>query len=83
MSIDEMHGELQVLGNSLKETGASKTALATLQKLASYYEHQQNQLKGFEKDPTMLQENLAIIEGWIREIRQLMDALNNLTTSTM
>jgi hypothetical protein len=33
------------------------------------------QLKGFEKDPKKLQENLTVIDGWISAIDALMDAL--------
>ena len=72
-----MLSELESVGNNLKKAAVSKSSASTLQKLGSYYEHQQDQMKGFEKDPKKLQGNLAIIDGWIHDIKQLTGALYN------
>ena len=37
--------------------------------------HQQEQLKGFEKNPQKLEENLKIIDGWVKDAKALVQAL--------
>ncbi len=75
MSIDEMAGALQVLGENLKNQTPTQGSVETLKLLKAYYEHQQEQLKGFEKSPDKLKENLTIIDGWINAINTLLEAL--------
>jgi NAD(P)-dependent dehydrogenase (short-subunit alcohol dehydrogenase family) len=75
MTIDEMLGALKNVGSNLQSPTSRGASIETLKKLAGYYEHQQEQLKGFEKDPKKLQENLSIMDGWIRDIRMLINAL--------
>jgi len=75
MSIDEMRETLKMLGEKLKNNAPTLSSIETLNLLAGYYQHQQDQLKGFEKDPKKLQEDLAIINGWIRDAKALMAAL--------
>jgi NAD(P)-dependent dehydrogenase (short-subunit alcohol dehydrogenase family) len=75
MTIDEMRDKLQNIDKNLNGKGSHVTAVRTLKTLAAYYEHQLDQLKGFEKNPKKLQDNLVIIDGWIREIRGLVSAL--------
>jgi NAD(P)-dependent dehydrogenase (short-subunit alcohol dehydrogenase family) len=74
MSVDEMLTTLKDLEESLKSRASTKS-MKHLKKLSVYYAHQQDQLRGFEKDPRKLQENLAIISGWIHDIKVLLDAL--------
>lgn len=76
LSIDEMRSALRQVGDDLHNQSASKASVETLKKISAYYEHQQEQLKGFEKDPKKLQENLAIIDGWVREIKALLNQLS-------
>jgi hypothetical protein len=75
MSIDEMSGALKVLGENLKNKTPTSGSVETLKLLSGYYEHQQEQLKGFEKDPKKLQENLALMDGLISNIKALLDAI--------
>lgn len=75
MSIDEMQTTVKALGNSLKTQASTAEFVEPLNRLAAYYVHQQEQLKGFEKDPNKLQENLKIIDGWIIDVKQLVQAL--------
>jgi NAD(P)-dependent dehydrogenase (short-subunit alcohol dehydrogenase family) len=75
-SIDEMLSALKDVGNNLNNKLTSTVTVETLKRIAAYYEHQQEQLKGFEKDPKKLQDNLETIDGWIREIRALVNALS-------
>jgi NAD(P)-dependent dehydrogenase (short-subunit alcohol dehydrogenase family) len=75
MSIDEMFAALKTIENKINNQACPKDAIETLEKLAAYYKHQQDQLKGFEKDPKKLEKNLIIIDSWIFEIRSLAAAL--------
>jgi hypothetical protein len=43
--------------------------------VAAYYLHQQEQLRGFEKNPQKLAENLRIIDGWISDAQGLVKVL--------
>lgn len=76
MSIDEMQTNLKTLGDNLK-TGTTAEFIGPLNQLATYYGHQQNQLRGFEKNPQKLEENLKIIDGWIKDSKALMAALKS------
>ena len=75
MPIDEMLNAIKVLGENLKNKTHTSGSIETLKLLSGYYEHQQEQLKGFEKDPNKLQENLAVMDEWIRDIQALQDKL--------
>ncbi len=75
MSADEMLEALKMLGEKLKNNAPTSGSVETLKLLAGYYQHQQDQLKGFEKDPKKLQENLAIIDSWIRDAKTLIAAI--------
>ncbi len=77
MSIDEMQTTVKALGNSLKTQASTAEFVEPLNRLAAYYVHQQEQLKGFEKDPKKLEENLKIIDGWIRDAKGLVQVLTS------
>lgn len=47
---------------------------AFLTSLERYWEHQLKLMQGYEKNPTKLMENTRIIEGWIQEIRNFLQA---------
>ncbi len=76
-SVDEMQVTLKVLGENLKSRRRTAEFVKPLGQLAAYYEHQQEQLRCFEKDPNKLQENLKIIDVWIKDAQALMKALTN------
>ena len=76
MSIDEMQTSLKTLGNNLK-TGKTAEFIGSLNQLATYYVHQQDQLRGFEKNPQKLEENLKIIDGWVKDTKALIVALKS------
>ena len=76
MSIDEMQTSLKTLGNNLK-TGNTAEFIGPLNQLATYYVHQQDQLRGFEKNPQKLEENLKIIDGWVKDTKALIVALKS------
>jgi NAD(P)-dependent dehydrogenase (short-subunit alcohol dehydrogenase family) len=70
-SIDEMQAALKALGDSLKAGASTPENIDAVNKVAAYYAHQQEQLRGFEKNPQKLQENLRIIAGWIEDAQEL------------
>jgi len=43
-----------------------------LEKLSSYYKHQEDLLRGFEKDPKKLDEGLKAIQTWVDDIQNLL-----------
>jgi hypothetical protein len=69
---------LKSLGENLKSQ-VSVSSVETLEKLSGYYVHQQDQLKGFEKNPEKLKENPAIIDGWINDIKSLEVSVGDIT----
>ncbi len=73
MSTDEMLNALKVFGENLKNQTPTSGSVETLKLLSAYYEHQQEQLKGFEKNPQKLEENLKVIESWIHAIKDLIE----------
>ena len=73
MSIEEMLTSLKEIGRTLNDRAGSRNSAEILNKLAAYDRHQQDQLKGFEKDPKKLQENLAVIDGWVATIKLLLE----------
>ena len=75
LSIDEMQTTLKALGNNLKTNASTVEFIEPLNQLAGYYVHQQEQLKGFEKNPQKLEENLKIIDGWVKDAKALVQAL--------
>jgi NAD(P)-dependent dehydrogenase (short-subunit alcohol dehydrogenase family) len=75
MSIDEMLTSIKALGDKLKTNTSTAEFIEPMKKLAAYYEHQQEQLRGFEKDPNKLQQNLKIMDSWISDAKQLVQAL--------
>jgi NAD(P)-dependent dehydrogenase (short-subunit alcohol dehydrogenase family) len=75
ISTDEMLSALINVGRNLQNPQAKQNSIEILQKLAGYFEHQQDQLKGFEKNPQKLQENLKIMDTWIQDIKNLTSNL--------
>lgn len=75
-SIDEMQTTLKELGNSLKSGASTAEFIEPLNQLAGYYVHQQGQLRGFEKNPQKLEENLKIIDIWVNDATALIKILN-------
>jgi NAD(P)-dependent dehydrogenase (short-subunit alcohol dehydrogenase family) len=76
-SIDEMQTTVNALGNTLMGAGPTAEFIEPLNKLAAYYAHQQDQLKGFEKNSQKLEENLRIIDGWIKDTKALVQKLTS------
>jgi hypothetical protein len=75
LSIDEMQTNLKALGTSLKAKTSTSEFIEPLNQLAGYYLHQQEQLRGFEKNSQKLEENLRIIDKWVKDAKALRQAL--------
>lgn len=71
-SPDEVLAKLAKLQVALNTRGGASEYREILNKLSTYYEHLQEQYKGFEKDPAKLEQNLRIMQGWQDELRALM-----------
>ena len=77
MSIDEMQATLKDLGINLKIGNSTEEFVEPINKLVEYYEHQKELLKGFEKIDKKRKENSRIIDGWIAEVKALLQALSS------
>jgi NAD(P)-dependent dehydrogenase (short-subunit alcohol dehydrogenase family) len=75
MSSDEMLAILKEIGKKLEMHSPTTQLIDPLNRLAGFYEHQQELLKGFEKNQKKLQENLDIIASWIQDVKALIEAL--------
>ena len=75
-SIDEMQAKLKALGDSLRAGASTAESIDTVNKIAGYYMHQQEQLRGFEKNSARLAENLKIMDGWIEDAKALVQTLS-------
>ncbi len=75
ISVDEMRTTLDALGTALARGEPTARFVEPLQHLRAYYVHQQDLLKGFEKDPSKLAANLALMDGWIHDLDALSRAL--------
>jgi NAD(P)-dependent dehydrogenase (short-subunit alcohol dehydrogenase family) len=75
LSVDEMMNELKQLGNDLADKSIVSHYVQTLEKLTDYYRHQKDLLKGFEKNPRQLEENLGFIDRWIEDCLKLISML--------
>lgn len=60
----------------MKAMASTAEFIEPLNQLAGYYVHQQGQLKGFEKNPQKLDDNLKVIDGWVNDATALIKLLN-------
>jgi len=75
LSAEQALESLQRMSDSLSggQYDAQKDG-AFLANLKRYWEHQLKLMQGYEKNPAKLAENTRIIEGWIEDIQQLLQA---------
>ena len=74
MSVDEMAAELAAVAGPGRKGAMARNTVEILGKLSSYYKHQADLLRGFEKDPEKLEEGLKAIQSWIAEVQAAVDA---------
>ncbi|HEV2137709.1 MAG TPA: SDR family oxidoreductase [Nitrososphaerales archaeon] len=78
LSVDEILVALNRIAGSLEERKSIARTSAqadTLGKLAAYYKHQQDLLRGFEKDSEKLKAGVRSIQSWIDEVQELLSSL--------
>ncbi len=73
MSADGWLEALKTLERSLQDDAELK--LPPLSKLAGYYNHLAELAKGYERDPTKLEENLRHVYSWRDEVQQLIKSV--------
>jgi NADP-dependent 3-hydroxy acid dehydrogenase YdfG len=61
LSIDEMRA-------ALKEISEGRGDMTNLKKLAGFYRHQEELLRGYEKDPAKVKAGVEAITSWIKDI---------------
>jgi NAD(P)-dependent dehydrogenase (short-subunit alcohol dehydrogenase family) len=76
MPVEEWLETLRQLEENLQRGVISHPPLANL---AAYYEHLAELAKGYEKDPTKLEENLRHVYRWREEVNELARMLNGHT----
>ena len=74
MSVDEMGAELALIAGTRRKGGLTRSSTEVLKMLDSYYKHQAELLRGFEKDPKKLEDGLKAIQGWTDEIQAVVVA---------
>ena len=73
-SVDEMAAELAVIAGPRGKGALARNPMEVLGKLGSYYKHQADLLRGFEKDPKKLEDGLKAIQSWIDEVQAVIDS---------
>ncbi len=76
MAAEEMQTVLNSLGEKLHAHSPIAEFAEPLEKLSKFYVHQRDGLKGMEKFSAKQRENVAMIEGWIRDVDALREALD-------
>ena len=74
-SVDEMLAALENLETHISSREMTAEVSAPLTELASYYRHQQDLLRGFEKDPKKMETNLKAMDSWIDDISTLLQVI--------
>jgi NAD(P)-dependent dehydrogenase (short-subunit alcohol dehydrogenase family) len=72
LSIDEMDDALSTIRENSAKCSLAKEWSAPLQALRKYYLHQAELLKGYEKDPQKVADNLKVIGSWVTEIESMI-----------
>ena len=75
MTVEEMQITLNNLGSKLEQHGSTTQFIKPLNLLAGYYEHQLNELKGLHKITHRQGENIEMVSAWIKEVKDLVEAL--------
>ena len=75
VSVDEMLAILQEADLKLKQNAPVEAHIGALEHLKQYYAHQQELLRGFEKDPKKQEAGLKAIDTWVLDLKALMEAL--------
>jgi hypothetical protein len=75
MDAAEMQDILDELGEKIQTRQTKTEFIQPLEGLVKFYKFQQNELKGMSRFSPKQKENVNIVEGWIREVNALIEAL--------
>lgn len=75
VTADEMLASLKSLGDKLELHAPTDQFVKQLNQLAGYYQEQRGELEGMNKVSHNQDENLKAIEVWIKEVKELIEAL--------
>jgi hypothetical protein len=75
VTVEEMQTTLNNLGSKLEQHGSTAQFIKPLNLLAGYYEHQLNELRGLHKITHRQGENIEMVSAWIKEVKDLVEAL--------
>lgn len=78
MTPEEMQVTLNSLGEKLEMHRPIEDFVEPVKRLAQFYEHQRDGLKGMEKFSAKQKENTTMIEGWLRDTQALLEAIKQL-----
>ena len=77
MTVDEMDVTLDKLGIRLEQQQPTDQFAEPLNRLAKYYQHQLDELKGAQKVSSKQTGNIQTISAWVKEIKELIEALGS------
>ncbi len=75
-SVDEMLADLENLEKHISKQNVTEEMTRPFTDLAAFCHHQQDLLRGFEKDPKKLETNLKAIDSWIEDISALIKLID-------
>ncbi len=75
-SVDEMLADLENLEKRIMKREVNTDTVEPLVQLAAFYRHQQELLRGYEKDPKKLEKGLMAIESWVEDVTALISTLS-------
>lgn len=76
LSSDDMGALLRKLNEGFRRGTTPPGSAEALRKLEAYWIHQQELLKGYERNAERLAENMRLMDGWVADIRELVKLLS-------
>ena len=75
MTVDEMDDALNDLGEKIKQQEPTTDCIAPLGQLVKYYQHQLDEMKGYQRLSHKQAESVEKINSWIGSVKDLIEAL--------
>ncbi len=79
MDAAEMADNLEELGEKIQAHQPTAAFIELLEGLVKFYTFQQNELKGMSRFSPKQKENVDIVDGWVREVKALINALHHIS----
>jgi hypothetical protein len=76
LSSDDMGALLKKLNEGISGGATTPGSVEALKKLEVYWIHQQELLRGYEKNAEKLAENMKLMDAWVADIRELLKLLS-------